>query len=82
MLIQSIVRIVAPGALCSHAVGRFEVYHLHSETDARSLCETFNRCRAADNLGFHYAVETVDEESPDRAPETARRTDAVCVFSC
>lgn len=82
MLIQSIVRIVAPGALCSHPVGRHEVYHSDSEDVARELCATFNRCRAADNLGFHYAVEAVGEESPERAPESARRSDAVCVPNC
>ena len=82
MLIQSIVRIVQPGAICSHAVGRFEVYHSDSETVALELCDTFNRFRFSDNLGFRYAVEAVDEESPDRAPETSHRSDAVCVPNC
>ena len=82
MLIQSIVRIVAPGAHCSHHVGRHEVYHTDSELVARELCATFNRCRFADNLGFHYEIEAIDEESPDRAPETAHRADAVCVPNC
>ena len=58
-------------------------YHIHTHEmarrDAFDLADSFNRCRAADNLGFHYAVEEIDEESPDRAPESPRRVDAVCV---
>lgn len=79
MMIFSIVRITEPGAICSYPVGRFEVYFTESEHVANETCGVFNRCRYADNLGFSYAVEYVGEESPDRAPESTRRVDAVCV---
>lgn len=58
-------------------------FHVHTHEmarrDAFDLAASFNRNRYADNLGFHYAVEEIDEESPDRAPESPRRVDAVCV---
>ncbi len=82
MLIQSIVRITQPGACCSYPVGRFEVYHTDDSAAALEICDTFNRCRYSPDLGFYYEVETVDELSPHRAPESARRVDAVCVPNC
>lgn len=82
MMIFSIVRITEPGAICSYPVGRFEVYFTESEYVANETCGVFNRCRYADNLGFHYAVEEIDELSPNRAPESSRRVDAVCVPNC
>lgn len=96
MTIFSIVRIVEPGACCSHPVGRHEVYFFapytpcmvgvlpylqmnepipvlrgrtleQARTQAHQLCDTFNNCRWSDE-GYRYAVEEVDDESPDRAP--------------
>lgn len=78
-MIFSIVRIVEPGALCSHPAGRTEVqftYAYKSATAERThegagaaayeLCEMFNRCCTIS--GMRYVVEEIDEESPDRAP--------------
>ena len=38
-----------------------------TRAQARELCERYNQCRYAPDLGFRYVVEEIEEDSPERA---------------